>query len=514
MKSCNTPSGCYTNYGGVIGTRPSRSLLVQSDEFTRQFSHLLADRSTGRYAGEPITPPDEFNGRAVWKNFLPPIRDQGMCGACWAFAAVDCLASRISIATYGRHRLVLSPAGMVYCNLGGDTEYAMAMDKVNKGLPYDFTMPTERAAQKVRERESVAAVGCQGETLIGAWQYLYRFGATEDQCVPYSGGYKTAIGTDNTDLRNFSSDAPELPACSDILGDSYDICPTTGKPAPRHRAGGYYYVAGAPAVKDRHGGILQAQSEEAAEAELNVQDVGPSYENGTEADIRREIFHWGPVTSGFTVRPDFLQWDGSGVYSWDGSSSSPEDGGHAIVIVGWGNYKDASSGTVTPYWLVRNSWGADWGPDGGYFKIRRGTNECEIEENVVVGFPSLYGYRLYLDKPVLFREHDLALRSVWNLSLGGMKITTIEMMLDGRLPPDAADVDATQYDTDFWPNLATFLAGKPWQNEYLLQRSPWMTIIKPRNLREREKRKHLAMGLVAGIIVAGAVGYVVFGKKK
>lgn len=45
---------------------------------------------------------------------------------------------------------------------------------------------------------------------------------------------------------------------------------------------------------------------------------------------------------------------------------------HAIAIVGWGIEEDQK------YWLIRNSWGADWG-EGGYFRILRGWNECSVE---------------------------------------------------------------------------------------------------------------------------------------
>lgn len=59
-------------------------------------------------------------------------------------------------------------------------------------------------------------------------------------------------------------------------------------------------------------------------------------------------------------------------------------GGHAIRILGWGVDKY----TNTPYWLIANSWNTDWG-DHGYFKIKRGNNECDIENSISAGLPRL-----------------------------------------------------------------------------------------------------------------------------
>lgn len=69
----------------------------------------------------------------------------------------------------------------------------------------------------------------------------------------------------------------------------------------------------------------------------------------------------------------------SGVYSDPDCIVADENSvDHAIVIVGYGTTKATSTTPATPYWIVRNSWGIDWGIKG-YFLIKRGVNMCNIE---------------------------------------------------------------------------------------------------------------------------------------
>lgn len=87
---------------------------------------------------------------------------------------------------------------------------------------------------------------------------------------------------------------------------------------------------------------------------------------------------------------DFYDYNG-GVYIYDGTSSMV--GGHAIRIIGWGVDDNI------PYWLVANSWGTGWGPYDGYFKIRRGSDECDIESNAIAGQPITAGISDYEEYP-------------------------------------------------------------------------------------------------------------------
>ena len=92
--------------------------------------------------------------------------------------------------------------------------------------------------------------------------------------------------------------------------------------------------------------------------------------------IMTEIVKNGPVTAAFTVYEDFMTYK-NGVYH---HVTGKELGGHAVEIVGYG----IDPITKEEYWKVKNSWNTDWG-ESGFFRIRRGTNECGIEDNISAG---------------------------------------------------------------------------------------------------------------------------------
>lgn len=81
----------------------------------------------------------------------------------------------------------------------------------------------------------------------------------------------------------------------------------------------------------------------------------------------------GPVIIAFNASPRPCAFYKSGIIDVPGC---PTHRNHAVLTVGYGTENG------TDYWILKNSWGADWGEDG-YFKMKRGVNMCGIAEEAI-----------------------------------------------------------------------------------------------------------------------------------
>jgi len=173
--------------------------------------------------------------------------------------------------------------------------------------------------------------GCGGGYPSAAWQYWQSTGVVSENCDPYP-----------------------FPSCDHHIPNSPHPCPSQEYPnAPCPNT-----------CKD-------------TETWSSAKHFGSSvYSLSGEADIQAEIMKNGPVETAFSVYEDFLTYK-SGVYK---HVTGGFLGGHAVKFLGWGVENGEN------YWLVANSWNADWG-DHGYFKILRGVDECGIEGEVNGGIP-------------------------------------------------------------------------------------------------------------------------------
>lgn len=209
---------------------------------------------------ESLALPSRYDLRNVdGKNWMTPVRDQGRCGSCVAFAVMGIFEGQL---------------------------------KITNGFSlYDFDLSEQKLF-------SCGNGKCEsGMWIEGAISHLRKYGTTDEACAPYLSGN---------------------------IGNDYSC-------------GGYCEDLEKRTIK------LLSSSEVTSWESDNIQSV-------------KKALMRGPVLTRMSVYEDFTAYK-SGVYK---HVTGDFIGGHAVVIVGYENENKA--------WIVKNSWGKDWGEEG-YFRI-------------------------------------------------------------------------------------------------------------------------------------------------
>lgn len=66
---------------------------------------------------DPASLPDSFDARTQWPDCptIKEVRDQGSCGSCWAFGAVEAMSDRVCIASHGTENAHISAEDLLTC---------------------------------------------------------------------------------------------------------------------------------------------------------------------------------------------------------------------------------------------------------------------------------------------------------------------------------------------------------------------------------------------------------------
>jgi C1A family cysteine protease len=232
-------------------------------------SHGASSINTSGESYQVIIDWRNYNGM----NFMTPVKNQGECGSCWAFASSAVFEAQTKInANNPNLDIDLSEQDLVSCY-----------------LPNTYSVN-----------------GCDGATqnqiknLFSS--YIQTSGETTESCFSYQASGSVSCSN----------------KCSNWQSQTTKISSQTLLP-----------LNNIAAIKD----YLQTK---------------------------------GPILTAMNVYRDLYSYT-TGIYK---HTTNQLEGGHAIVIVGYGEYNGKT------FWIVKNSWGESWGEEG-YFKIFAGDSDIE-----------------------------------------------------------------------------------------------------------------------------------------
>ncbi|XP_063603431.1 cathepsin F-like isoform X2 [Penaeus indicus] len=96
-----------------------------------------------------------------------------------------------------------------------------------------------------------------------------------------------------------------------------------------------------------------------------------------EDDLARWLVKHGPISIG--INANALQFYVGGVSHPLKFLCNPKSLDHGMLIVGYGVHTTKYLHRRQPYWIVKNSWGPDWG-EKGYYRVYRGDGTCGVNQ--------------------------------------------------------------------------------------------------------------------------------------
>lgn len=240
---------------------------------------------------------------------MGPIRNQGICGACWAFSAIGSIESAMAIDKYN----AMTPS---------EQSRLMEVSSNDMGLTNDLGLVVDLSEQNLIDCDILQEKGCTGGLMITAFEEEeVKTGICSENDYPYIASQGTCARDDCT------------PVPGSVVKDHVDITPRKNnalKEALNTKPVTAAMVASDPTFQFYSKGVYSVEGCGKVTKEIGDDDCNILY---------------------------------------DGEDVCIPDINHGVLVVGYGTDETVTSDVKT-FFKVKNSWGDGWG-EGGYFRIAR-----------------------------------------------------------------------------------------------------------------------------------------------
>uniref|UniRef100_A0A0G4G9L9 Peptidase C1A papain C-terminal domain-containing protein n=1 Tax=Chromera velia CCMP2878 TaxID=1169474 RepID=A0A0G4G9L9_9ALVE len=349
----------FTRKGGLTGglglkfATPQRLKIPNADGYTAARAigkeHL---HEFSKVAERRNKLPESYDPRTHYPDCFPEyaVKDQGLCGSCWAASSTTAMADRQCIldgtTIHNRHAHTFSTQLLMDC-------LEKEKHPCEGGLPIDGFKLGEQWGMDLSPHYPYSSM-CHKTDKDAVVQPM-----TEKDCGGF-GHYPLLVRPCECQKDRFNpvlltTKPTELSTCRYDKDD-------TKLPFKVHR---HFHLSAANETYFEGGNRKKVSQEDA------------------ELHVKLHLKFYGPLVATYTVYQDFdfHRKNGLEVYRYNGTAE--KKGRHSVVLMGWG--EDEKEGK---YWLAKNSWGNRWG-NKGYFKIVRGENHCGFEEDIVGAYMEL-----------------------------------------------------------------------------------------------------------------------------
>ena len=348
-----------TNQNGILTTTSIAPEIVKYPPMNANFN---LPKSTGIdltsmlqiSAAQPQTIkkiPENFDWKKINKN-LTPVQQQYQCGSCWAVSTATCIADKFVIKN---------------------------LIDFNPEISYTYLMSCWINEINMK---------CRGSNPYLALTYINEFGIGTDKIVNANYDWCTQLTKNCKKIKIDPKTNTQYDSClcQNANGTNDEIILSSLIPDCKEK--------NFQDEKNVKFFITKPQW-----IPLTVEEATKDWVklNQKKTLFKQHIMNHGPVIGGFLVYKNLLQPAG-GNFRCNGKNpaniylenvnymtqkfqqldQNSTVGSHAVVIVGWGSGKitedlfkpkgDPQKKIDVPYWIVRNSWGKQWG-DEGYFNM-------------------------------------------------------------------------------------------------------------------------------------------------